>query len=300
MSSKHAYLLMLHHRKDLADLLLEAIDDERNDIFVHIDKKCKEFSFSDLKVKRSNIYEVKDRIDVNWGGYSQIRCELALMKEAVKYGPYAYYHLLQDASYPLKSQDELHRFFDERQGTEFVAIDSRLNYHRVQCIHVPHDLKLPNQLHRKLEYLLVSFQRKLGVDRFRQFDMEYKKGFALWSITDGLLKHVLDNEKLIEKMMKYSECGDEVFMQIIAYNSRFKDNLNYIDDNKEFSSSMWASTWPLEDKDIFRERHNFNLEDFYMLVRSDANFARKFEGENGPLLIKMLKQNNERIKGENV
>ena len=63
--NKHAYLLMVHHRLDLVKLLLDAIDDPRNDIYVHIDSKCKDFSFSDLKVKHSNIYET-ERINVNW------------------------------------------------------------------------------------------------------------------------------------------------------------------------------------------------------------------------------------------
>ena len=243
MPSKHAYLLMLHHRKDLVDLLLEAIDDERNDIIVHIDSKCKEFSFSDLKVNKSNLYEVKDRINVNWGAYSQIKCELALMKEAAKHGPYAYCHLMQDASYPLKTQDELHRFYDEHQGTEFVSIDSKRNYGRVQFVHVPRDLRLPKNLYVRLDNYLVAFQKRRGVDRFKQFNLEYKKGFALWSITDDLLHHILDNEKLIAKMMKHSVCGDEIFMQVITYNSKFKDKLNYIDDKKDFTSCMWASTW---------------------------------------------------------
>lgn len=295
MLRKHAYLLMLHHRKDLADLLLEAIDDARNDIYVHIDKKCKEFSFADLKVKYAGLYEVKNRADVNWGGYSQIKCEIQLMKTAKRNGSYAYYHLLQDASYPLKSQDEIHQFYDDNQGIEYIAIDGYDFYDRIQYMHLFNDLKLSKRLYDEAEYQSIKIQKYIKYDRFKQFNMEFKKGFSLWSITDDLLSYVLSKEKLIKKMMKYSHCGDEIFMQVIAYNSPFKDKISYIDDNKQYSSSMWCTTWVLEDNGIKRKKHNFELEDLSMLMDGSANFARKFEGDDGLALINLINQNIKKV-----
>ena len=43
-------------------------------------------------VKKSNLY-FTSRISVNWGGESQIRCELLMLKEATV-RQYDYYHLL--------------------------------------------------------------------------------------------------------------------------------------------------------------------------------------------------------------
>ena len=37
--NKHAYMIMAHHRPDILQLLINSLDDERNDIIVHIDKK---------------------------------------------------------------------------------------------------------------------------------------------------------------------------------------------------------------------------------------------------------------------
>ena len=39
--SRHAYMIMAHHRPDLLQHLLDALDDERNVIIVHIDKKSR-------------------------------------------------------------------------------------------------------------------------------------------------------------------------------------------------------------------------------------------------------------------
>lgn len=53
-------------------------------IFIHIDKKVKDdFGKVSSIVKKSNVQFIK-RIKVTWGGYSQIQCELNLLKEAVK------------------------------------------------------------------------------------------------------------------------------------------------------------------------------------------------------------------------
>ena len=76
---KHAYLIMAHNEPYILEKLLRLIDDERNDIYLHIDKKWKNFDFEKFKnvVRKSNIY-FSDRLDVRWGTYSQIKCELVL------------------------------------------------------------------------------------------------------------------------------------------------------------------------------------------------------------------------------
>lgn len=40
---KHAYLIMVHNQFYVLEILLKLIDDERNDIFLHIDKKSIKF-----------------------------------------------------------------------------------------------------------------------------------------------------------------------------------------------------------------------------------------------------------------
>ena len=37
--SKHAFLIMAHNEHDILNKLLLLLDDERNDIFIHYDKK---------------------------------------------------------------------------------------------------------------------------------------------------------------------------------------------------------------------------------------------------------------------
>ena len=71
----HAYMIIAHRQFDLLAKLITALDDERNDIFVHIDAKVRDFDFEKFKVlpKRSRIY-FTPRSGVTWGDFSQVKC----------------------------------------------------------------------------------------------------------------------------------------------------------------------------------------------------------------------------------
>ena len=49
---KHAYLIMAHHEFEVLGKLIQAIDDKRNDIFIHFDAKLK--SYPVLKAHNAN------------------------------------------------------------------------------------------------------------------------------------------------------------------------------------------------------------------------------------------------------
>lgn len=76
---KHAYLIIAHDKPDELMRLLSALDYSENDIYVHLDRKSTCFSIEILKeqVCKSDLYFVP-RIDVTWGGQSQIQAELSL------------------------------------------------------------------------------------------------------------------------------------------------------------------------------------------------------------------------------
>ena len=93
---KHAYLIIAHNEFYLLKQLIEVLDDVRNDLYIHVDKKVKNFDFEEIKrlVKQSQLYFTK-RIKVAWGADSMVKCEYILLKEAFQ-RRYQYYHLLQD------------------------------------------------------------------------------------------------------------------------------------------------------------------------------------------------------------
>ena len=83
--NRHAYLIIAHTQPELLKDLLSLLDDERNDIYVHIDSKSVDFPVEEIRnyTKRSGCY-LTERTNVVWGTYSQIHCEMILLKEAVQ------------------------------------------------------------------------------------------------------------------------------------------------------------------------------------------------------------------------
>lgn len=118
---RFAYLIMAHNEPELFGILMNLLDDERNDIYVHIDKKADISLFDKFKLKRSRLYFI-DRMSVYWGDESQVKAEFALLRAAQSNGDYDYYHLLSGVDLPLKSQDYIHQFFEEHRGKEFVGV----------------------------------------------------------------------------------------------------------------------------------------------------------------------------------
>ena len=81
MVQKHAYLIMAHGDFALLQCLARALDDPRNDLFIHIDAKVS--NLPEVRTEKAGAYMLKDRIDVRWGDVSQIETELLLFKTAV-------------------------------------------------------------------------------------------------------------------------------------------------------------------------------------------------------------------------
>ena len=88
---KHAYLIIAHNEPEVLRTLLAALDDVRNDIFVHIDRRaCSVYeSVKDYKPKHSTLVFLEHPIAVYWGDISQVQVEYMLFERAFSQGPYA-------------------------------------------------------------------------------------------------------------------------------------------------------------------------------------------------------------------
>lgn len=81
---RHAYLIIAHTNWKQLQKLVSLLDDKRNDIYVHIDKKS-DISELRLTARFSKLVFV-ERLDVRWGDVSQIKAEMALFSAAVSGG----------------------------------------------------------------------------------------------------------------------------------------------------------------------------------------------------------------------
>ena len=277
---KHAYLIMAHNEPYILERLLKLIDDKRNDIYLHIDKKWHDFDFEYFKkiVNKSNLY-FTDRLDVRWGTYRQIECELLLFEMAHNNGGYSYYHLLSGIDMPLVNQDVIHDYFDKNNGKEFICFD----YHnkvlpdtidRIKYFHLFVNNMRNNNLIIKVIFkifykIFLIFQKIFHVNRLKKVPLTIRKGANWVSVTEVVVDYILSKKKMIRKVFSYSVCADEVFLQTIIYNSDLYDKLIGYKNDDNFAIKRYID-WKRG------KPYTFKSEDFNDLINSGCFFARKF------------------------
>lgn len=291
---KHAYLIIAHNEFGILEKLIKLIDDERNDVYIHIDKKVKNFDFEYFKKipKYSEIKFVK-RYDIAWGSFSMVECEVELLKNAVfSKIEYEYIHLISGVDMILKSQEYINNFFEENKGKEFVHFTYKdINDKTKERISLYNFFirRKRGLILKILANIILTLQRIFGVNRLKNKNIEVQKGSQWFSITREFAEYIISKEDFIRKTFNHSYCADEVFVQTLIMNSEFKNNLfdkNFDDDHY---ACLRCIDWKRGNPWIFRK------DDYDMLVNSNAIFARKFSEKVDKDIVDMIFIN---LKGE--
>ena len=66
---RHAFLILAHNEFQILRILLSMLDDERNDIYLHIDKKVVLGSLEQylFRLAKARLFVLEQRLDVRWG-----------------------------------------------------------------------------------------------------------------------------------------------------------------------------------------------------------------------------------------
>lgn len=265
---------MAHTNPNQLSTLLNLLDNEANDIFLHIDKSSSLYNSPDFSIRepRYATLEIIPSMNLHWGGYSQINCELALLIAATK-KYHQYYHLLSGMDLPIKSQDEIIDFFSKHDKHEFVNCwfteenkqFSRELYERISFYYPLQEITPRNDdLTPRLSRLC---QRILHIDRQKHRDYKFAKGSQWFSITDEFARYVLKHEKFITTNFRNTYCADEIFLQTLLINSPFFDSLYLKPEGQNLRLIDWKRGSP----------YVFKREDYNQIQHSNALFARKFD-----------------------
>lgn len=234
---KHAFLIIAHNNWWQLKKLIECLDSDTHDIYVHVDKKSKDFDESYFRnsVTKSSLKFYRE-FEVYWGGFSQVQVEIFLLKQAYTNG-YDYYHIISGADLPLKNNEKIDSFFEKNNGKEFILYDEDAlkgnpeisrrakYYHYLQNYRRRYAEKWKNSFFTFCERISLVLQIVFGVNRVKSLDWQIKYGSQWVSITDELVKVILANEEKITSVFSYTNCSDELFIQTIAFNCGFKDHI---------------------------------------------------------------------------
>ena len=199
-----------------------------------------------------------------------MQATLLLLSAATKCDNYNYLHLLSGQCFPIKSQKQIHSFF-ESKSDQFVAVNDFTQHektikYRVNFIHLGLELgDYRNNFFLKILrkfVLLVQYPFNFFTGKKESFHY----GSQWFSITNDFAKHLVDNKQSLLKKYRWALCPDEIFVQtelmnnIESYSKAEKGNYRYID---------WAG--------CKNSPRTLVMNDYESLIASDALFARKFD-----------------------
>ena len=279
---RHAYMIAVHKHPEQIRILLQLLDTEQNDLYIHIDRKSRDIEPEMLRdcVQRGRIFFV-DRIAVGWAAFSIVESTLILLKSAVKNGPYAYYHLLSGQDLPLKPMEEINRFYEtndpswnylELIDTEEAWRKAYLRMNTRRFHRHSHETGVIRKIHAVERRICSWFWR----------DKRYLRAGAGWfDINHSLAEEVLAHEAWIRKSFSYASFPDEAFLQTLVMKLGLKDTCHDLMRCIDWSRKQGSP-------EVFHDS------DFERLIRSGKNFARKFDIQEDPQIICRIKEYIER------
>lgn len=264
---KHAYCILAHGNWEQLQLLVSVLDDERNDIFLHIDKKALssfEIWGGKVKTNHSHIFMVNS-IDVRWSDVSLADAEMSLLNRVVELGiSYGRVHLISGADFPLKDQNAIHEFFQNRKE-EFIDVrypkvfEKRLKYYHL-FVKYRRNRPFVDFMRRLLLLLQLPF-----VNRLRKAPLSYAYGSEWCSLTYSAVKEIVDRYPACRYMFKYTTCPDEHYKQMILQN------------NPKFTFAQEGCMRYVVFSPNNPSPKILTMEDYDNVMKSGCLFARKFD-----------------------
>lgn len=279
---------MAHEQPEVLLALLQLLDDARNDIFLHIDRKAKDVEVALLGYtpKRAGFHRIQPAQKVYWGDLSQVRAEYLCFEEARKVGKYAYYHLISGVDMPIVAMDAFHAFFEKHQGREFVSFwmdeGHRHDLHKKVSRHYlftrflkkNHDLLL-HRITTPIRKSVLAVEKALHYERRHR--VAFHKGFNWCSVTDEFCAYLLSEKQNLLRLFRRTLCPDEIYKQTCVWHSPFRDRLFDTEDPER--GCMRRVDWKRGSPYVWQ------AEDLDELLASGFLFARKFSLEAAQALL---------------
>lgn len=241
---KHAILILAYNNFEILNHLVDYFKIDCY-VLIHIDKKVvvNDDLMLELKAK-SQVVDVYQKFTIHWGGYSILECELFLLKEAIRLTDANYFHLISGQDYPIKPLSVFLRYFDQRNGWEFISY-----------VHIPHKNFQENTYDRFCYYLPYDLWNciNIQVDCCIMYDcvlcyfyLTYK-GYINDDLTISYV-YALNNKSYLQENILYHKKG------AVNFNHEPIGNIAFNLKNGVLDASL-----------MLKIKKNQNIADFYII-----------------------------------
>lgn len=302
---KHAYLIIAHNQFDQLAFLISLLDDPRNDIYVLIDRKSEISKQEKSMLKdicKHSGFRFTKRVDIRWGGYSQIEAEMILFRTAFESGEYCFFHLLSGTVLPLTSQDRIHQFFDAHPDKDFLTLVDPGRFQSELYDRVKYHWHFNEHLGGRGSKTLVErifyssltkadrlIQKLLHVDRLKKMNLQLGYGSNWVSLSSQTVSDVLTHEDWIRDSFSHAIICDELFIPSLMMHLNITDRIYWPkgihDRPDEFQGNLRYINWwdgsPYTWQDGDEEK-------LLNAVELGHLFSRKFNLKYSPGLKKLI------------
>ena len=258
------------------------------DYYIHIDKKVDIKPFEEAMKNTSNIFWVKHRYWINWGGFNQVWSQYELLRMIFEESQKEYDRVicLSATDYPLWSNARIVEAMSsdlEFVGGVKVTKDSFKNQQRkFTDYHFFRDLELPLRVKRAVCALsrfvmrYSPFHKSLTFkgDNGKEYDVY--TGSDYWGITYQCAKMVFEtmkNDKALMNYFKTSYIPSENVVNTIIMNSSYRNRCShYVED---LPSCALDALTPLHYILYKGSIKVYQLQDWEELMATDRMFFRK-------------------------
>ncbi|HWY10650.1 MAG TPA: beta-1,6-N-acetylglucosaminyltransferase [Bacteroidia bacterium] len=282
---KIAYLIISPKNPLQVYNLIHALSNGKNHFFIHL-KKGMEFEIEKIN-KLPNVCFSEKKHRSGWAGFKVLLATIDLIKLAKKADPdFDYYINLSDSCYPIYNNEIIEKYlfthnFNFIEGLKLPS--NKLDAGGLQKIELPwfqdefQDLNpyVKKYLHKAIHLIYRILNIK------RSFPKEYDAYFGSqwWALTNfavDILLNSVNNEKKLLNFFKRSFAADEQYIQTVIYNAKeLEDKII----NKPFRYVDWNTNGPPK---------TLTMTDYNDILQSGFLFARKFDHENEPEIIRAL------------
>ena len=221
---KLVYLIAAHYNPEAFESLLHALNGAP--VIAHIDAKTDITPFK--AVADTNVTFTKRRVNVLWGGWSQVDATLEMMREAFPtLEPDDYVILLSGDSYPLQSQEDLARFFESSNGAQYINSVSMPSKEASKPLTRLSRLYIEYNPHNGKRNLLPRIINNLAIRRNYKAALNGRAphaGSTWWAFTGAALKWMLtesDGDTRFLKFCRWTKMPDEFYFQTLLASSPF-------------------------------------------------------------------------------
>ena len=297
---KIAYILLAHNNPSQLKRLVDSLKNT-GDFYIHIDKKSDIRPFKQVFDGMDTVHLLKKRVNVTWAGWSMVKGYMLLLKEALaSENNYDRFVMLTGQDYPLMSDEEIIKTFEENPDIEYVMayniVTSTVPTDKNKLLKRwyldnPFRSRFLQRAYKSVMYHIITEhfeKRELRVSLNGQTVDPYF-GQMLSAFTRkgaSLLVYTYLNDKKYNKSMKTAFAAVEIYWQTVIFNSELRKNTVQHGAEHEITEHFgWA---PLHYHHYDVDTSVFTEADFEELKNCGYMFCRKMAvGKSEDLMDKI-------------